>query len=49
MYKTHQTKTDIDRLLLKGERKGEYNGFLHKKVTHKAEIINTADYFDTKY
>jgi hypothetical protein len=30
-----------------GGRK-EYNGFLHNKETYKAEIINIADYFDTK-
>jgi len=49
MYKTHRTKTDIVRQLHKGGGGRECNGVLHNKATYKSEIINTADYFDTKY
>ena len=44
----YQTKTDIDREG-RGGGGGGYSGFLHNKMTYKAEIINIADYFDTKY
>ena len=49
MYKTYQTKTNIERILHnEGRGRREYIGFLHNKGTYKAEIINIADYFDTK-
>jgi len=47
MYKMHEPKADIDRLYVK--RKGGGRGLLQTAVTHKAETINIAEYFNTKY
>ena len=43
----HHPKADIDRLYMKG--KGEGRGLLQTAVTYKAEIINIAEYLNTKY
>jgi hypothetical protein len=47
MYKMHHPTADIDRLYVK--RKGGGTVLLQTEITHKAEIINTAEYFKTKY
>jgi predicted GNAT family acetyltransferase len=47
MYKMHEPKADIDRLYVK--RKGGGRGLLQTAVTHKAETINNAEYFNAKY
>jgi len=43
----HHSIADIDRLYMKW--KGGGTAQLQIKVTYKAEIINTAEYFNTKY
>ena len=43
----HHPKADIDTLHVK--RKEDGRGLLQIKATYKAEIINTADYLNTKY
>lgn len=43
----HHPKADIDRLYVK--RKGGGRGLLETEVTYKAEIINIAEYLNTKY
>ena len=47
MYKAHRPKADIDTLHAK--RKEDGRGLLQIKATYKAEVINTADYLNTKY
>jgi len=47
MYKMHHPKADIDRLYVK--RKGGGRGLLQIEATYKAEIINIAEYLNTKY
>ena len=47
MYKMHHPKSDIDRLYVK--MKGGGRGLLQIEATHKAEIINIAEYLNTKY
>jgi len=46
MYKMHHPKTDTYRLHVK--RKGGGRGLLQIEATHKAKIINTAEYLNTK-
>jgi len=46
IYKMHHPKADIDREYVK--RKGG-RSLLQNGVTNKAEIINTAEYLNTKY
>jgi hypothetical protein len=47
MYNTHQPKYEIDGLYL--NRKEGERGLLQIKATYEAEIINTAEYLNTKY
>ena len=47
MYKRHHTEADIDRLYVNS--KGGGRGLLQIEATHKAEIINIAEYLNTKY
>jgi hypothetical protein len=49
MYKIHHPKADIliDRLYVK--RKGGGRGLLQIEATYEAEIINIAEYVNTKY
>ena len=47
VYKMHHPKADTDRLYVK--RKGGGRGLLQTEVTYKAQIINNAEYFNTKY
>ena len=47
MYKIHHTKTDTDRLYVKTKEGGR--GLLQIEVSHKAEIINIAEYLNAKY
>jgi hypothetical protein len=44
MYKMHHSIADIDYI-----RKGGGRVLLQIEITYKAEIINTAEYFNTKY
>jgi hypothetical protein len=46
MYKVHHPKADIDRLHIK--RKGGGRGLVQAEAVYKAEIINTAEYLNTK-
>jgi hypothetical protein len=46
MYKIHHPKADLDRLYVK--RKGG-RGLVQVQTAYKAEIINTAEYLNTKY
>ena len=46
-YKMHHPKTDMDRLYVK--RKDGGTGLLQTEATNKTEIINTAEYLNTKY
>jgi len=46
MYKMHHPKSDIDRIYVK--RKGG-RSLLQTGATNKAEIINIAEYLNTKY
>jgi hypothetical protein len=43
----HQPKPDIDRLYVK--RKGGGRGLLQIEATDKAQVINIAEYLDTKH
>jgi hypothetical protein len=43
----HHPKTDMDRLYVK--RKDGGTGLLQTEATNKTEIINTAEYLNTKY
>jgi hypothetical protein len=43
----HHPKLDIDRLLLK--RKGEGRGLLQTEATYKEQVINMAEYLNSKY
>ena len=47
MYKMHHPKVNIGKLYVK--RKGGGRGLLQIKATYKAEIINIAEYLNTKY
>jgi hypothetical protein len=47
MYKMHSPKADIDRLYVK--RKGGGRGLIQFEAAYKAEIINIAEYLNTKY
>ena len=47
MYQMHHPKADIDRLYVK--RKEEGRGLVQVEAAYKAEIINTAEYLNTKY
>jgi len=47
MYKMHHPKADIDRLYVK--RKGGGKGLVQAEATYKAEIINIAEYLNTRY
>ena len=46
MYKMHHPKTDVDRLYVK--RKEGDSGLLRMEATNKAEIMNVAEYLNTK-
>ena len=48
MYKMHHRKTDIDRIYVK-RKEGGRRSLLQIEATHKAEIINIAEYLNTKY
>ena len=43
----HHPKADIDRLYVKRKQGGR--GLVQVGAAYKAEIINTAEYFNTKY
>jgi hypothetical protein len=47
MYKGHHPKADTDRLNVKTKEGGR--SLLQIEVTYKAEIINIAEYWKTKY
>jgi hypothetical protein len=47
MYKMHNPKADIDRLYVKRKEGGR--GLVQVEVTYKTEIINIAEYHNTKY
>jgi Zn-dependent M16 (insulinase) family peptidase len=47
MYKMHHPKADIDRLYVKRKEGGR--GLVQVEATYKAEIINIAEYLNTKY
>jgi hypothetical protein len=47
MYKMHHLKADIDRLYVK--RKDGGRGLVQVEVAYKTEIINIAEYLNTKY
>jgi len=47
MYKMYHPKANIDRLYVKREEGGR--GLLQVKAAYKAEIINIAEYLNTKY
>ena len=47
MYKMHYPKADIDRLYLKRKEGGR--GLVQVEAAYKADIINIAEYFNTKY
>jgi hypothetical protein len=47
MYKMHHPKADIDRLYVKGKEGGR--GMVQVEVAYKTEIINIAEYLNTKY
>ena len=47
MYKMHHPKADVDRLYVK--RKAGGRGLLRVEAAYKAEIINIAEYLNTKY
>jgi hypothetical protein len=46
MYKTHHSKSDIDRLYVKRKRG---RGLVQVEAAYKTEIINIAEYLNTKY
>jgi hypothetical protein len=47
MYKMHHPKADRDRLYVKRKKGGR--GLVQVEAAHKAEIINSAEYLNTKY
>ena len=47
MYKMHHPKADTDRLYVKRKEGGR--GLVHLEAAYKAEIINIAEYLNTKY
>jgi hypothetical protein len=47
LYKIHQPKADIDRLYVKRKEGGR--GLVQVQAAYKAEIINIAEYLNTKY
>jgi hypothetical protein len=47
MYKMHHPKADIDRLYVKRREGGR--GLVQVEAAYKAEIINIAEYLNTKY
>jgi hypothetical protein len=47
MYKMHHPKADTDRLYVKRKEGGR--GLVQVEATYEAEIINTAEYLNTKY
>jgi bisphosphoglycerate-dependent phosphoglycerate mutase len=47
MYELYHPKADVDRLYVK--RKGERKGLLQTEVAYKEQIINIAEYLNTKY
>ena len=47
LYKMHHTKADIHRLYV--NRKEGGRGLVQVEVAYKAEIINIAEYLNTKY
>jgi hypothetical protein len=47
MYKMHYPNAGIDRLYVK--RKGGAGGLVQAEAAYKAEIINIAEYLNTKY
>jgi hypothetical protein len=47
MYKMHHPKGDIDRLYVKRKEGGK--GLVQVEVAYKTEIINIAEYLNTKY
>jgi hypothetical protein len=47
MYKIHHPEADIDRLHVKRKEGGR--GLVQVEAAYKAEIINTAEYLNTKY
>ena len=47
VYKMNQPKADIDRLYVK--RKGGGRGLVQVEAAYKSEIINIAEYLNTKY
>jgi hypothetical protein len=46
MYKMHHLKADIDRLYVKRKEGGR--GLVQVEASYKTEIINNAEYFNTK-
>ena len=47
MYKIHHPKADIDRLYVKRKEGGRI--LIQVEAVYKAEVINTAEYLNTKY
>jgi len=47
MYETHHPKVDIDRIYMKRKEGGR--GLLQIEATYKGEIINIAEYLNTKF
>jgi hypothetical protein len=47
MFKMHHPNTDIDRLYVKRKEGGR--GLVRAEAAYKAEIINIAEYLNTKY
>jgi len=47
MYKMHHPKADIYRLYVKRKERGR--GLVQAEAAYKAEIINIAEYLNTKY
>jgi hypothetical protein len=47
MYKMHHPKADIDRLYVKRKEGGR--GLVQVEAAYRAEIINIAEYLNTKY
>jgi hypothetical protein len=47
VYKKRHPKADIDALYVKKTEEGR--ALLQTEATHKAKIINIADYLNTKY
>jgi hypothetical protein len=47
MYKMHHPKADVDRLYVKRKEGGR--GLVQVEAAYKAEIINIAEYLNTKY